>query len=498
MEVAIRIILFCVVLCHGGTWAEKLCFPKNFLFGVSTSAFQIEGAWNYSDKGESIWDRYTHQHPERVFDHTNADVAADSFHHLREDIKLLKELGVQYYRFSIAWSRVLPTGFSNVVSADGVKYYNTLIDELIAAGIKPLVTMYHYDLPQSLQDLGGWTNPAVADYFKDYARVLFNTFGDRVEGWITFNEPYTFCLSGYGGNDAPGMQSSGFETYLCGHNILRAHAMTYHLYHNEMDARGFITITLDMSWMEAATKDDEDAAERARQFIFGWFAHPILSNEGDYPPVMRQRIDELSRKQNFPRSRLPVFTAEEVKSIRGTVDIIGLNTYSAYLVSEGHSKVDKTPSFQNDMNVSLRQDPTWPRSNSSWLRDVPWGFRKILNWIKETYNNPPIVVTENGVSTVPGLKDVSRVSYIDGHLRALHAAIVEDKVDVRGYTYWSLIDNFEWMRGFSERFGLYEVDYASANKRRTPRLSAAYYSNVARTSCLPTPQAVTWLRNHLQ
>ncbi|KAJ0182235.1 hypothetical protein K1T71_001604 [Dendrolimus kikuchii] len=476
---------FCVLLCPK---AAKLCFREDFLFGVATAAYQIEGAWNISGKGESIWDTYTHGHPERVFDHKNGDVAADSYHLFKEDVRLMKELNVSYYRFSISWPRLLPTGLSNEINKDGVRYYMDLIDELKRNRIEPLVTMYHWDLPQNLQYLGGWTNPIMADYFVDYARVLFKTFGSKVQGWITFNEPLSFCHDGYGGNDAPGGRSSGFEDYMCGHNVLRAHGMVYHLYQKEFkqEQRGYIFITLDFSWFEPLTTSDADkaAAETARQFNFGWFANPILSEQGDYPPIMRKRIDAMSKKQGYIRSRLPTFTEEEIQMIRGSYDYLGFNHYTTYLVSWAEEKFGSSPSFEEDVGVKITQKEEWPKSNSSWLRIVPWGLRKSLNWIRHAYNNPITLITENGVSSEPGLHDLKRVNYIEGYLKSLYSAI-QDGCYVLGYTYWSLLDNFEWMRGYSERFGLYEVDYNSKSLTRTPRLSASYFNQITSTKCIP-------------
>ncbi|XP_049882587.1 myrosinase 1-like [Pectinophora gossypiella] len=485
------LLLFALVTlrCEGRS-SGQLCFPKDFTWGVATASYQIEGAWNTSGKGESIWDRYTHSHPEQVFDHSSGDVADDSYHQFRADISMLRELGVLFYRFSISWPRILPEGFSNDVNEDGLRYYSELINELHANSIQPLVTMYHWDLPQTLQDLGGWTNPIVADYFVDYARVLFTNFGPKVKAWITFNEPLSFCRSGYGGNDAPGGHSSGLEAYMCAHNVLRAHGMTYRMFEAEFKNKtgGNVGITLDMAWLEPATtsEDDQKSAEVARQFMFGWYAHPIYSKTGDYPPIMRRRIDEISRRQHFPRSRLPTFTEEEVKMIRGSSDFLGLNHYTTYLVAKGKGKVAVQPSFDNDMGVIISQKPEWPKSNSTWLRVVPWGFRKILNWVKKTYDNPLVVITENGISSEPGLQDSKRVNYIDAYLRSLHAAVTQDGCNIIGYTHWSLMDNFEWMRGYSERFGLYEVDYTSPQRTRTPRVSAAYYAKIVKTGCIPS------------
>ncbi|CAG9796297.1 unnamed protein product, partial [Diatraea saccharalis] len=475
--------------CSSIGTTSKLCFPNEFLFGVATASYQIEGAWNVSGKGENIWDRYTHTRPERIFDHNTGDVAADSYHHYKQDVKLLKDLGVSFYRFSISWSRILPTGLTNEINQDGIKYYKNVIEELRRNGIEPLVTMYHWDLPQPLQDLGGWTNPVIAEYFFDYAKVLLDNFSDSVRFWLTFNEPFRFCHDGYGGSDAPGDRSSGMEDYLCAHTVLRAHGAVYRMFHRYYKPinNGLMGITLDLAWIEPASTSVEDCetAEIARQFMFGWYAHPIFTKDGNYPPVMRKLIDEMSTRQNFVRSRLPHFTMEEVEMIRGAYDFMGLNHYTTYLATKTSRPISPIPLYEADMGVKLSQNKDWPKSNSTWLKVVPWGLRKTLNWIKSTYNNPPVLITENGISLEPGLHDPRRINYIDGYLRALHAAITKDGCNVYGYTYWSLLDNFEWTRGYSERFGLFEVDYNSDERVRTPRQSAAYYSNIATTKCLP-------------
>ncbi|KAL4718535.1 hypothetical protein ACJJTC_007171 [Scirpophaga incertulas] len=508
-SVILLITFWTSVRSYPGVYS-KLCFPKDFMFGVATAAYQIEGAWNVSGKGEGMWDRYTHTHPERVFDHSNGDIADDSYHRYMDDVRLLKELGVKFYRFSISWPRVLPTGFANEINPDGVKYYKNLIDELHYNGIEPLVTMYHWDLPQPLQDLGGWTNPIMADYFQEYAKertthftrlrltVLLDAFGSRVRFWLTFNEPLTFCHDGYGGDDAPGHRASGLEDYLCGHTVLRAHAAVYRMFQQDYQRwlNGFMGITLDLAWIEPASpsQEDEEAAERTRQFFFGWFAHPIFSTQGDYPPIMRKRIDDISSRQNFTRSRLPHFTPQEVTALRGSFDFMGLNHYTTYLATTREVPVRLPPLFDDDMGVKLSQKPDWPKSKSNWLKVVPWGFRKTLNWIKDRYGNPPVLVTENGISLDRGLDDARRVHYIDGYLRALHAALTLDGCRVYGYAYWSLVDNFEWMRGYSERFGLYEVDFSSRSRTRTPRRSAAYFAQLARSRCLPAPALANFTR----
>ncbi|XP_035447261.2 myrosinase 1-like [Spodoptera frugiperda] len=487
------VLLHGVISDHRNVLDSRVCFDDKFSFGVATASYQIEGAWNVSGKGESIWDRYTHAHPDMVVDRSNADVADGSYYKVKEDVALMVKLGIGFYRFSIAWSRILPIGLSNYVNEDGIRYYKELLAELRRNHITPVATMYHFDLPQNLQELGGWTNPIMADYFVDYARVLLDTFGDEIKIWLTFNEPYTFCEDGYGGIEAPGANSSGFEDYLCGHNVLRAHGMVYRMFDKEYRKKigGHMGITLDFSWLEPATTsvEDQQAAETARQFYFGWFAHPIFSKYGDYPPVMRSMIDANSKRQGFYHSRLPYFTSKEVEMIRGAYDFLGLNHYTTYLVKHGSRRISLQPSFIDDMNVIKFQRDEWPKTNSSWLKVVPWGFRKALNWVRVNYRNPKTLITENGVAFERGLHDTKRVNYIDSYLRSLHAAIHQDGCYVIGYAYWSLLDNFEWTRGFSERFGLHEVDYQSPNLTRTPRLSAKYFTSVAKTGCLPNSYA---------
>lgn len=267
----------------------------------------------------------------------------------------------------------------NNVSTLGIKYYSNLIDELIRYNITPMVTIYHWDMPQRLQELGGWTNPEIIPVFKDYARLVLEMFGDRVKLWTTINEPWHVCEHGYGVDYmAPSYNYPGIPSYLCGHNLLKAHAEVVHMYRNEFQKRqgGHMGITLDTSWpepMDADKAEDREASERAMQFYIGWFAHPIFSRHGNYPKVMIERIRNLSKQQGFgARSRLPEFTEEEIHRIRGTSDFFGINTYTTYLVTpNGHNNTGNfpIPSFNHDMGVYATQDGTdWPGSGSTWLK----------------------------------------------------------------------------------------------------------------------------------
>nr|SGZ49394.1 beta-glucosidase [Zygaena filipendulae] len=475
-----------------GSHKTKYTFPGNFLFGVSTAAQQIEGAWNIDGRTESIWDHLVHTNPDFVKDHSNADIAADSYHHYKRDAQMVHELGVDIYRFSISWSRVLPNGLSNEVNQLGINYYTNLIDELMKYNITPMVTIYHWDLPQKLQDIGGWLNPHIVEYFTDYAKVLFDKFSDKVKYWITFNEPMQTCLEGYGGTyRAPALNHHGVAEYLCTHNLLKSHASVYHLFNESYRPLhgGKIGMALDSNWAEP--KDPNSAVDRKAAELYlkthvGWYANPIFSEKGDYPSELIEMVDKKSLEQNYTRSRLPKFTQEEVNYIRGTADFFGLNHYTTYLLTMAGKEVGQVPSHENDVGIIRTQDPKWPsKSSSSWLKVVPSGFRKLLKWITSTYNNVPIIVTENGYADFDGVVDSARVSYYSHYLNALLHAIHEDHSNVIGYFAWSLMDNFEWDDGYVSRFGLYLVDFKSPKRTRTAKHSARLYSGVVKSRHLP-------------
>ncbi|KAK7867986.1 hypothetical protein R5R35_014768 [Gryllus longicercus] len=466
-----------------------LTFPPTFKFGVATAAYQVEGAWDEDGKGENIWDHLLHKNPEFTEDRANGDIANDSYHRYKEDVQLVKALNVDFYRFSIAWSRILPKGDLSVVNQKGLDYYNNLIDEVVANGIEPMVTIYHWDLPQELQKLGGWTNRETALYFRDYAELLFTSFGDRVKWWITFNDPQVIS-SGYSGDKmAPNVEKPGVGDYLCGHTVLLAHSQAFHLYDSTFRAtqKGQVGIVFGGSWAIPKTDSPDDiaAAERYMQFYLGWFAHPIFSQEGDYPHVMRERVAANSAREGLRRSRLPQFSREEIELLRGSSDFLGLNHYTSF-----HVEADETgpcPSLGRDSGAVLSQDPSWPGSGSSWLKVVPWGFRNVLSWIHEQYNGPNIIITENGFSDRDGrIDDMERISYYKSYIQELLKAIHKDGVKVTGYSAWSLMDNLEWASGYREKFGLYQVDYNNPNRTRTPKKSSKFFAEIARTHKLPS------------
>ncbi|XP_061861226.1 lactase/phlorizin hydrolase [Colius striatus] len=468
-------------------------FPKNFCWSVATSAYQIEGGWRADGKGLSIWDQYSHT-PLKISNDATGDVACDSYHKIQEDVAMLKSLKVSHYRFSISWSRVLPDGTTRYINEVGLNYYERLIDALLAANIMPQVTLYHWDLPQALQNLGGWENDTIVERFKEYAELLFQRLGDKVKFWITVNEPYNTAYCGYGvGTAAPGIGARpGRAPYRVGHNLLKAHAEAWHLYNETYRAKqgGSISITINSDWAEPRNphkQEDIEAARRYLQFLLGWFAHPIFKN-GDYSEVMKRRIRERSVAQGLSQSRLPEFTESEKQRIKGTYDYFGLNHYTTVLTYNLNYPVGVL-SYDSDRGVASVADRSWLGSGSLWLKVAPFGFRKLLKWIKEEYNNPPIFVTENGISERGDLdlNDTWRTHYHRSYINQALKAVVLDGVDLRGYTAWTLMDNFEWAVGFEERFGFYNVNFTDPSLPRSPKASARAYSQIISCNGFPDP-----------
>ncbi|XP_018320224.1 myrosinase 1-like [Agrilus planipennis] len=482
MAVLVPLVCVCLLSFAKGQNLELSSdeFPEDFLFGTATSAYQTEGAWNVNGKGENIWDYLTHNYPDRIADGSNADISCDTYHHVEDDVAILRDLGVDYYRFSISWSRLLPNGFSHEINDDAVRYYNFLIDALLNNGITPMVTLYHWDLPQILQKLGGWSNVNIVDYFTDYANVAFENFGDRVRYWITFNEPDLFCEA-YGALEfAPiEVKADGIGDYLCSHHVLLAHASAYHLYNESFKTtqRGSLGIALSSRWYLPNTTSVEDieAANRFLQFKVGRFAHPIYI--GDYPEIVKNLVAIRSQEEGFPYSRLPEFTPTEIDYIRGSSDFFGLNFYTAELAANGPQNVPTAPSYNRDHNVVIEPENPWQATPISWLKVTPWGFQEVLIWLKNEYSNPLIFVTENGVPDAENYNDEERIYYLRTHLSALLSAIAEG-VNVKMYTFWSLFDNFEWDLGYTVKFGLYHVNMSDPSRTREPKASAQIYKQI--------------------
>eukprot|EP00246_Nothoceros_aenigmaticus_P010636 TRINITY_DN2732_c0_g2_i1.p1 TRINITY_DN2732_c0_g2~~TRINITY_DN2732_c0_g2_i1.p1 ORF type:complete len:560 (-),score=70.47 TRINITY_DN2732_c0_g2_i1:786-2465(-) len=469
-------------------------FPKNFVFGTATSAYQVEGAVHEGGRSASVWDTFSHT-AGKISDGSNGDVAVDQYHLFKEDVDRLASMGMKAYRFSIAWARIYPNN-SGTLNEEGVAYYDRLIDYLRSKDLEPYVTLYHWDLPQYLHDsVEGWLGRDIVDYWAAYAEACFEAFGDRVKNWITFNEPVQFTVGGYGtGAHPPGRTSdrklspvgdSATEPYIAGHNVLRSHAIAVDIYRRKFQSKqgGVIGITCDAEWAEPMTNSSADkaAAETHVLFQLGWYLDPIFL--GDYPEVMRKQVGD----------RLPTFTAEEKDLLRGSVDFVGINHYTSRWVSAGsaHLTAGLGGYWEDQWNViSAEQDgiPIGDRAASEWLYIVPWGIQKTLTWVSRRYNGPPILVTENGmddlndplVSLAEALQDTKRVKFYQDYLSYVLAAI-RDGVDVRAYFAWSLVDNFEWQCGYTRRFGLYFVDY-NDNLKRYPKSSVEWFTKFMKCS----------------
>lgn len=346
------------------------------------------------------------------------------------------------------------------------------------------MTLYHYDLPQWIQDEGGFLNPNIIKYFNLYADAVFRELGPRVRIWITFNEPLDTCVDGYGsGTSAPLVRSSGVGEYICGHHLLKAHATVYDHYKRVYapDQRGMIGITLDgRFYYPKDSSVADDVVQRALHFDVGWFANPIFHKDGGYPKVMFDEIKERSKKEKRPWSRLPEMSDDVREFIRGSADFLGFNYYSSRFVTLNTSDYDphQEPSWGSDSRINFSVDESWKRAKSSWLYSVPQGLHDALVWFKNEYGNPLVLITENGWSDDGGLEDDDRIEYLKSHLTSISKAIKDDGCNVIGYTTWSIIDNFEWLRGYTEHFGLYAVNLTSPTKERTPKKSAGFMRGV--------------------
>ncbi|HZD53446.1 MAG TPA: GH1 family beta-glucosidase [Woeseiaceae bacterium] len=434
-------------------------FPEHFLWGAATSAYQIEGFPLADGAGPSIWQRFAHT-PGTMRDDDNGDAACEHYRRYRDDIALMAALGLKAYRFSIAWARVLPEGRGRVNPA-GLDFYERLVDGLLERGIEPMATLYHWDLPAALDDRGGWLNPDIAQWFGDYAQLMFRRLDGRVKLWATLNEPWVVTDGGYlHGALAPGHRNR-FEAPIASHHLLRAHGTAVRAYRADGRHHIGLVVNLEPKYPASQTAEDVAAAARADAYMNRQYLDPVFDRR--YPDELREIFGEA-----WPR-----WPADDFALIGERLDFLGVNYYTR--------------------NVTRFDAAAWPlraapvRQRQATYTETGWevypaGLTDTLRWVKDRYGNPPVYVTENGaafydppVATGEVLADPLRVDYLRRHLLAVRDAL-EAGCDVRGYFAWSLMDNLEWSLGFSKRFGLVHVDFET--QRRTPKASAKFYGRV--------------------
>jgi beta-glucosidase len=439
-------------------------FPPGFVFGVASSAYQIEGAVNEDGRGPSIWDTFSHT-PGRTLNGETGDVACDHYHRWRDDVALMRELGVDSYRFSASWSRVLPEGIG-AVNEPGLDFYDNLVDGLLAEGITPLPTLYHWDLPQALYDRGGWTNPEAPAWFAEYAGVLARRLGDRVSRWLTLNEPQVFCFAGHAyGRHAPGVED--WPTALrVADGAIRGHAAAAAQIRDAV--RGAeIGIALNQNRVEPASDSEEDAAAADRHHAIHqrWFADPFFGRP--YP--------EVAVRAQRDAGHLPAGLVSDGQAvIPRALDFVGLNYYTREVIAADRG---------GEFGLRGAPAPDVQRTTMGWEVN-PSGMRKVLDRLHTDYAPREIVITENGAafpesSVAPDAETVDdreRTRFLADHL-AVAATAVEEGIPLTGYYAWSLLDNYEWAEGYAQRFGIVHVDYPT--QRRIVKRSGRLYQAVA-------------------
>ncbi|XP_020553303.1 beta-glucosidase 13-like isoform X2 [Sesamum indicum] len=473
-------------------------FPPGFLFGAASSAYQYEGAAFEGGKGPSIWDTFTHNFSGKISDGSNGDVAVNFYYLYKDDIKLMKYIGLDAFRMSISWSRILPRGkLSGGVNKEGIDFYNNVLNELIANGITPSVTLFHWDLPQALEDeYTGFLSPLIINDFRDFAELCFKEFGDRVKHWITINEPYAYASDGYDGgfvSMAPGRCSSraicsqgdsATEPYIAAHHLLLSHAEATKLYKKKYQPiqSGEIGITLNTVWMVpySSSQLDVKAAQRALDFMYGWFIHPLVY--GEYPQIM----------QLLAGSRLPKFTKEQIDILKGSFDFLGLNYYSGIYAADIPVRSGNISSITDSMvrlstftseYVSADDINGVPIGDTtgSNIPVYPKGLYDLLLYTKKKYKNPTIYITETGFSDLKdgniehAIEDLQRINFYNSHFCAVQEAIKKG-VKVKGLFAWSFLDTFEWEAGYDVGFGFFYVDFKNG-LRRIPKQSVVWFKN---------------------
>ncbi|HVJ00281.1 MAG TPA: GH1 family beta-glucosidase [Sphingomonas sp.] len=442
-------------------------FPDDFLWGAATAAYQIEGSPLADGAGPSIWQRFTHDPRLMIARGDTGDVACDHYHRWREDVALMKALGLKAYRFSVAWGRVLPEGTGRVNEA-GLGFYERLVDELLANGIEPMPTLYHWDLPAALDDRGGWLNRDSADWFADYARVLFDRLDGRVTKWVTLNEPWVVADGGYlNGVLAPGHRNM-FEAPIASRNLMRAHGAAVQAYRAAGAHEIGLVVNIEPKVAASDRAEDQAAQRRAEAYMNRQYLDPAI--HGRTPPDMPALFGEAWTD----------WSADDLALARQPIDFLGINYYTRAVV-----RADDATFLTRAAHVP---QPDATRMTTGWEVD-PQAFTDMLLWVRAEYGDIPLYITENGAAfydppkAVAGvIDDPLRIAYLHSHIAAVGAAIARG-VDVRGYLLWSLLDNLEWALGYAQRFGIVHVDYETLE--RTPKNSAHFYKNVIAANGVP-------------
>jgi len=444
-------------------------FPDGFLWGSATSAYQIEGSPLADGAGPSIWQRFAHT-PSMVHNGDTGDVACDHYRRMPADVALMRELGMQAYRFSVSWSRVLPEGTGRVNDA-GLDFYERLVDTLLANGIEPMLTLYHWDLPAALNDRGGWLNRDIAGWFAEYAAIVARRLDGRVKFWSTLNEPWVVTDGGYlHGALAPGHKSR-YEAPIATHNLMRAHGAAVQAYRAVGRHKIGLVVNLEPKYPASDSEADRGAVARAHAYMNRQYLDPAFL--GSYPKELGEIFGDA----------WPEHPAADLELIRQPTDFLGVNYYTRNVTRHD-------PANYPLKVAGVKQHATY--TETGW-EVFPQGLTDTLLWVKQRYGNPPVYITENGaafydppVAEGGVIDDPLRLAYQKRHLLAVHAAI-EQGCDVRGYMAWSLLDNLEWSLGFSKRFGIVHVDFAT--QQRTVKASGRHYARVIAThgACLGEP-----------
>jgi beta-glucosidase len=450
-------------------------FPPGFLWGAATAAYQVEGGATEGGRGRSIWDTYSHT-PGRVVGGDTGDVAADHFHRWREDVAMMADLGLQSYRFSVAWPRIQPDG-SGPANEAGLDFYRQLVDELRSYDIEPWVTLYHWDLPQALQDAGGWPARDTAARFADYAELVHRALGDRVSYWTTLNEPWCSAFLGYAsGTHAPGTTDPR-AAVRASHHLLLGHGLASQAIRSAAPAAQLgITLNLYAVTPAGDSVADQDAARRIDGLQNRWFLDPVLA--GRYPPDVLEDLGPLVDDD--------LVRAGDLATIAAPLDLLGINYYTRHTVRAGDGPAAQSP-FPGSESVQMVANGG-PVTEMGWEVD-PGGLIEVLERVHRQAGPLPLYVTENGAAfpdevTADGaVHDVERTAYLRSHLLACRSAVAAG-VPLRGYFVWSLMDNFEWSHGYTKRFGIVHVDYPT--QHRTPKDSALFYATVLREGRLPS------------